>query len=136
MKRIVTASACLLVVGILVPRAWACWDNTDEFIVKLKKVELTTEQLKDVFAYQKEHRQVIARAHEEGLGCRYHENHDAVFEKKAIGVLDDGQFKKVTGRERSEVESLEHENYVLKKRIQQLEERIRALEAALKAREK
>ena len=136
MKRTVIFAACLLALGLLAPRAAACWDNTDEMVVKLKKLDLTTQQLKDVFAYQKEHKEVVDRAHREGLGCRYHENHDAVFEKKAIGVLNDGQFKKYTGRERTEVESLEHENYLLKKRIEELEKRIRELEAALKARDK
>jgi hypothetical protein len=131
MKPIVAAGAFLLVLGSLATEARACWDNTDQVIAKLKRLELSTDQLKDVFAFQKEHREVVERAHLEGLGCRYHENHHVVFEKKAIGVLDDGQFKRHTGRDRTEVESLEHENYLLKKRIAELEKRLKELEARL-----
>ncbi len=34
-----------LFVGIVAPAAVACWDNTDLFVTKLKKVNLTTEQM-------------------------------------------------------------------------------------------
>jgi predicted RNase H-like nuclease (RuvC/YqgF family) len=120
-----------LVVGWAAPQAVACWDNTDLFVVKLKKLNLSTEQLKDVFVYQKQHKAVVDRAHREKLGCRYHENHEAVFQKQAIGVLTDAQFKKHTGRVRTKVESLEYENRLLKKKIAKMEKRIKALEKQL-----
>jgi len=122
---------CALLVALAAPAALACWDNSDRFIVSLKKLDLSTDQLKDIFAYQKEHRGVVARAHSEGLGCRYHENHDAVFEKQAVGVLTNAQFKTHTGRQRTQVESLTYENRLLKKEIVRLEALIKALQAQL-----
>ena len=119
------------VVAIAAPAALACWDNSDRFIVTLKKLELSTDQLKDVFAYQKQHREVVARAHKEGLGCRYHENHDAVFEKQAVGVLTEAQFKSHTGRRRTQIESLTYENRLLRKEIVRLEALVKKLQAQL-----
>jgi uncharacterized protein involved in exopolysaccharide biosynthesis len=118
-------------VALLAPAALACWDNTDDVIVKLKKLELSTEQLKEVFAFQKEHQEVVVRAHREGLGCRYHENHEAVFEKNAIGVLNDAQFEQHTGRARTEVESLQYQNRQLMKEIARLKAELKKLEAEL-----
>ena len=131
-KRTLGLVTVALVVGLIAPNAFACWDNSDAIVVKLKKLKLSTEQLKDVFAYQKAHRDVVVRAHKEGLGCRYHENHDAVFEKQAVGVLTDSQFRHYTGRARSKIETLTFENRVLKKKVAKLEKRIKALESALK----
>ncbi len=123
--------ALALTVGLVATDATACWDNSDQMILKLKKLRLNTEQLKDVFAYRAEHKAVVARAHKESLGCRYHENHDAVFEKAAIGVLTDEQFKKHTGRVRTRVESLEHENYTLRKKIERLEKLLAEMQKQL-----
>lgn len=126
-----------LFVGIVAPAAVACWDNTDLFVTKLKKVNLTTEQLKELFDLQKQHRVVVKRAHTEGLGCKYHENHEKlVFEKQAVGVLNDEQFKKVQGRKRTKVESLTFENKQLKKKLAKLEKRLAALEKALAKKDK
>lgn len=135
-KRILVVVAFGLVVGWMAPQAVACWDNTDLFVVKLKKLNLSTEQLKDVFVYQKQHRAVVVRAHRERLGCKYHEDHEAVFQKQAIGVLTDAQFKKHTGRVRTKVESLEYENRLLKKKIEKMEKRIQALEKQLEEAKK
>lgn len=126
-----------LFVGIVAPAAVACWDNTDLFVTKLKKVNLTTEQMKELFDLQKQHRVVVKRAHKEGLGCKYHENHEKlVFEKQAVGVLNDEQFKKVQGRKRTKVESLTFENKQLKKKLAALEKRLAALEKALAKKNK
>ena len=130
-KSVVVACAAVLVLGFVAHDAAACWDNSDGVIMSLKKLKLTTDQLKDIFKYQEEHREVIVRAHKEGLGCRYHENHDAVFEKTAIGVLTNAQFKKHTGRTRSKVESLEHTNWELRKKIERLEKKLKELQAQL-----
>ncbi len=121
----------VLTLGLVATDAAACWDNSDQIILKLRKLNLNTGQLKDVFAYQAEHKAVVARAHKEGLGCRYHENHDAVFEKSAIGVLTDEQFKKHTGRVRTKVESLEHENYTLRKKVERLEKLLAEMQKQL-----
>ena len=134
-KRILVLSVVGLALGLLAPNASACWDNTDEFMLKLKKVKLTTQQLKEVFALQKQHKAIVVRAHKEGLGCRYHENHEAVFQKQAVGVLTDAQFKKATGRKRTKVESLTYENVQLKKKLAAMEKRLALLEAALKAQQ-
>jgi predicted RNase H-like nuclease (RuvC/YqgF family) len=131
-NRILVLVALGLVVGWMAPQAVACWDNTDLFVVKLKKLNLSTEQLKDVFVYQKQHRAVVDRAHRERLGCRYHENHEEGFQKQGIGVLTDVEFKKHTGRVRTKVESLEYENLQLKKKVAKMEKRIKALEKQLK----
>ena len=103
----------------------------DRIILQLKKLDLNTEQLTNVFLYQKEHKDVVVRAHKEGLGCRYHENHDAVFEKKAVGVLTGTQFKKHTGRERTKIESLQYDTRLQTKEIAKLKEMIKKLEAEL-----
>lgn len=127
-KKVLMLSVFALVIAQFAPTASACWDNTDELIAKLKKLQLNNEQLDDVFALHKEHKAVVKRAHSEGLGCRYHEKHDAVFEKKAIGVLDGTQFKKFTGRDRTKVEALEYRNRQLEKKIEKLEKKIDELE--------
>jgi hypothetical protein len=134
MSRSLRVFGAVLIVALLAPQAFACWDNTDRVILQLKKLDLSTEQLKEIFALQKEHRAVITRAHEEDLGCRYHEDHEAVFQKKAIGVLTDTQFKKQTGRERNEVEALTYENYKLRKEIARLKAELEKLCAELEAK--
>ena len=126
-KKILGVVAVALVVGLAAPAAFACWDNSDAMVVKLQKLKLTTEQLKDIVVLQKQHKAVVVRAHKEGLGCRYHENHDAVFEKQAVGVLSDAQFKTHTGRKRDKVESLTYENRMLKKKLEKLEKELKAL---------
>jgi hypothetical protein len=100
---------------------------------KLKKVELTTVQLKEIFKLRNDHKAVVVRAHKEGLGCRYHENHEAVFEKQAVGVLNDEQFKKVEGRKRTKVESLTYENVQLKKKLAKLERELAQLKKLIAA---
>jgi|GEM_PF-2808996 len=132
-KRVSGVVVVALVIGLFAPAALACWDNSDEFITKLKKVNLTTAQLKEIFVLRQQHKAVVVRAHKEGLGCRYHENHEQVFEKQAVGVLNDEQFKKAVGRKRTKVESLTYENKELKKKLAALEARLARLEAALKA---
>ena len=99
MKKLLAVCACLLVFSAVRATATTpfCWDNTDKLIVKLKTLDLTTEQLKDVFAYQAEHRELMAASHEDGRGCRVHENHEVVFEKMSIGVLTDEQRKILIG---------------------------------------
>jgi predicted RNase H-like nuclease (RuvC/YqgF family) len=124
-----------LSIGLLAPAVYACWDNSDLFVAKLKKVDLTTEQLKELFDLREQHKAVVVRAHTENLGCSYHENHEKVFEKQAVGVLNDKQFEKAVGRKRTEVESLTYENKELKKRLAEMEKRLALLEAALKAAE-
>ena len=130
-KRVLSLAVLSMSVAFFASEASACWDNSDGLILKLKRLDLNTDQLKDVFSFQKEHRAVVARAHSERLGCRYHENHDAVFEKKAIGVLNNVQFKKYTGRVRTKVEILEHENWRLQKEIAKLRALIEKLQKQL-----
>ena len=110
--------------------AHACWDNTDKTIKKMKKLDLTTEQLKDVFQYQKSHRELITQCHRDGSGCAKHERAEVDFQKNAYGVLDDKQFQKATGRERNEVESLRFENYRLKKANEKLKKELALLKAS------
>ncbi len=135
MKKILAVLACVFVLGASNASALSpfCWDNTDKLLVKLKKVNLTTEQLKDVFAYQSEHRDLMARSHTEGLGCRVHENHEVMFEKQSIGVLTDKQFKSFKGRVRNEAEGLRYENYLLEKELQRMKKELEALTAQLDA---
>ena len=135
MSKRITVLALFL--GLAAPAALACWDNSDLFVAKLKKASLTTEQLKEIFQLQKDHRAVVVRAHKEGLGCKYHENHELlVFEKQAVGVLNDEQFKKVQGRKRSKVESLTYENVQLKKRIAKMEKDLAELKKLIAAQAK
>ena len=131
-RRILGLVAVALVVGLMAPAAFACWDNSDAMVVKLQKLKLSTEQLKDIVILQKEHKQVVVRAHKEGLGCRYHENHDAVFAKQAVGVLTDVQFRSHTGRKRNQVEGLTYENRVLRKKIEKLEKQLKQLQELMK----
>ena len=127
-KKVLLFSVLALVFAQFAPTASACWDNTDELIAKLKKLRLNTEQLDDIFAAHKEHKAVVKRAHTEGLGCHYHEKHEKVFQKKAIGVLDNSQFKKFTGRDRTKVEALEYRNRQLEKEVERLKKKIQELE--------
>jgi hypothetical protein len=121
----VFAGAAVLFVVAVSP-AMACHDRTDKTVVQLRQADLTTEQLKAIFEYQKEHKDLITKSHQEGLGCSVHENHQAVFEKAAFGVLKDEQFKKVVGRERTEAEALRYENYLLKQEVTRLKAEIEA----------
>ena len=70
MKKLLAVFACVLVLGVSQASASApfCHDNTDKLIVQLKKVDLTTEQLKDVFVFQKQHREFVAQSHTDGRG--------------------------------------------------------------------
>ena len=116
---------------VLTPDASACWDKTDKLIQELKQLDLDTEQLKDIFEYQREHRLLIAQAHQEGLGCSFHEGKTVDFQKSAIGVLDDAQFKSYTGRERTEAETLRYENYLLQREIARLKLELEKMRAEL-----
>ena len=135
MNKLIAALACVIVVGATQASALTpfCWDNTDKLIVKLKKVQLTTEQLKDVFAYQTEHRELMAATHTDGRGCAVHENHEVLFEKQSIGVLSDKQFKAFKGRARNENESLRYENYLLEKELERMQKELDALRAEVAA---
>jgi hypothetical protein len=135
MKKLFAALACVVVLGASQASALSpfCHDNTDKLIVKLKKVQLTTEQLKDVFAYQAEHRGLIAASHSDGQGCRVHENHEVTFEKQSIGVLSDKQFKSFKGRVRNENETLRYENYLLEKEVARMKKELEALKAQVAA---
>ena len=135
MKKLLAVCACLLVVGVTQVSATTpfCWDNTDKLIVKLKKLDLTTDQLKDVFAYQAEHRELMAASHEDGRGCRVHEDHEVVFQKRSIGVLTDEQFSKLKGRARNETETLRYESYLLEKEVARMEKELAALRKQLAA---
>ncbi len=109
------------------PSALACNDRTDLVVQKVRKADLTTEQLKSIFQYQKEHRDLITKAHAEGLGCSHHENRVVDFEKASFGVLTDEQFQKVAGRVRNDEEKLRYENYLLKMEIARLKQELEAL---------
>ena len=63
-KKIVLLSAFVLALGVVASNAVACWDNSDRIILQLKKLNLSTEQIKDVFLYQKEHKDVVVRVAE------------------------------------------------------------------------
>jgi len=135
MKKLLAAFACVLMLGVSQASASAPWchDNTDKLIVKLKKVDLTTDQLKDVFSFQKQHRDLISQSHSDGHGCSFHEKMEVTFEKQSIGVLTDEQFKKFKGRDRNETEGLRYENYLLKKEVQRMKKEMQALKAEMKA---
>ncbi|MFN0204797.1 MAG: hypothetical protein ACKVS6_00600 [Planctomycetota bacterium] len=124
---LVTLAAVAIAFFAAAPIARACDDNSDQVMQRLKKVDLTTEQLKQVFAYQNDHKNFITKAHKEGLGCRSHESNVAVFEKSAVGILSDDQFKKYSGRERNETETLRYQNYLLKQEIDKLKKEIESL---------
>lgn len=137
MKKLI--AALVVAVAFVSSDAWAhasamCWDRTDKLIVKMKKVDLTTEQLQDVFTYQSEHRAYMRAVHRRGEGCHKHEIAELDFEKKAIGVLNDEQFEELQGRERSEAETLRYENYVLRKEVEALQKQLDELRALLAER--
>ncbi len=130
---LLSVAAAALLFAAAAPAATACDDNTDVFVQKIQKLDLSTQQLKSVFAFHAEHKAFIAKSHREGLGCLAHERHQADFEKAAIGVLDDGQFKKMTGRVRTETESLRYENHLLKTEIERLKAELEALKKEIRA---
>lgn len=121
------------VLALSISQAYACYDNTDRLLVKLKKLDLTTEQLQDIFQYQKQHRDLMTATHKDGRGCRAHEKAEVDFEKASIGVLSDEQFEEFTGRERNEVEGLRYQNYLLKKEIARMQLELEKLRAAVAA---
>ena len=132
MKRLLALCALVLLAGAVqasVVSAPFCWDKTDKLIVKLKTLDLTTDQLKDVFQYQKAHRDLMAACHQDGRGCGVHEAAEIEFQKASIGVLTDEQFVKLEKRARNETEQLRYENYLLKKEIARLSAKLAELEA-------
>lgn len=130
LKKLLAVSAVLLVLGASDASAF-CWDKTDDLIVKLKKLNLTTEQLKDVFQYQAQHRDLIASSHKDGRGCGTHEAMEVDFQKASIGVLTNDQFSKLQGRARTEAEGLRYDNYLLKKEVARLKAELEALKGEL-----
>jgi hypothetical protein len=128
-------AVCAFALTAAAPAAKACDDNTDTTVLKLQKLDLSTQQLKQIFAFQQEHKAFIQKAHTERLGCLAHENHIAEFEKAAFGVLNDNQFQKAVGRKRTEVESLRYENYVLQQEIARLKAELEALRKDVKKAE-
>ena len=131
LRKVLTAATLMLVLGANVSAF--CWDNTDELIVKLKKLQLNTEQLKDVFQYQQQHRDLMASSHSDGSGCRTHELAEVDFQKASIGVLNNDQFKKLTGRVRTETETLRFDNYKLVKEVARLKKELAFLKKELVA---
>ena len=129
MKKFLALGA-LAIAMVFPSTAEACWDNTDLLVKKMKKLDLTTEQLKDVFQYQKQHRDLITQCHKDGRGCSVHERAEKDFAKKAYGVLTDKQFEKVAKRKRTEVESLRYKNYKLEKDNAKLKREIERLKKA------
>lgn len=129
MRAIVTFAMAAVALVAAAPSLTACYDNTDQMVVRLRKLDLSTDQMKSVFAFQNEHRDFVKKSHSDRAGCLAHERHDLVFEKQAIGVLTDAQFKTYTGRVRSESETLTYQNYLLKTEIERLKAEIAALKA-------
>lgn len=127
----IVSAAFLLVAGA--PAALACWDNSDQVVKQLQKTNLSTDQLKAIFAMQSEHRAFIQQSHRDGSGCLAHERHDSVFEKQAYGVLNDTQFKSVTGRTRSDDETLRYQNYLLKVEVERLKAEVEELKKKAQA---
>ncbi|MBI3818620.1 MAG: hypothetical protein HY286_08020 [Planctomycetes bacterium] len=124
MRPLFAIGTTVLVLLAAAPAALACFDNSDQVVRRLQKLDLNTDQLRAIFACQSEHRAFIAKSHHDGMGCLAHEKHDSVFEMQAIGVLNDNQFKSFTGRVRSADESLRFENYLLKTEIERLKAEI------------
>ena len=134
MKKLVIV-AVLLAVGAFVGNmksADACHDNWDEVIAKLRTLDLTKVQLDTFFSFGKSLAQKRAEDHRDGYSCSHHQVHVKAYEQTAIGMLDDGQFKKYTGRERTEVESLRREVDELKVEVAALKKQMRELQAAMK----
>ena len=131
-RKLLAVAVFALVLGANQASAF-CWDNTDELIVKLKRLQLNTEQLKDVFQYQQQHRDLITSSHTDGRGCRHHEAMEVQFQKASIGVLTDAQFQQLQGRERNETETLRYDNYLLKKELARLKKELEALKAEFAA---
>lgn len=127
--RLAALGALAFVLCAAAPAAKACDDDSDQVVSKLSKLNLSTEQLKTVVAYQNDHRAFIRKAHTEGLGCRAHESNVAVFEKQAIGILNDAQFKSYAGRERNEMESLRYQNHLLAAEVERLKAEVAKLKA-------
>ena len=59
-KRVLSLAVLSVSVAFFASEASACWDNSDGLILKLKRLDLNTDQLKEVFSFQKEHRAVVA----------------------------------------------------------------------------
>jgi hypothetical protein len=131
-RTLLAITALALVLAVAAPAASACDDNSDQVVMKLTKLDLSTDQIKAIFAYQADHKAFITKAHRDRLGCRAHEDHNSVFEKAAIGVLNDDQFRKLSGRERTEVESLRYQNYLLTAEVARLKAEIAELKGAPK----
>ena len=114
-----------------VDNASACHDNWDKVIVKLKALDLTKVQMDQIFGMQKDLARLRAEDHRKGFSCSKHEVHVKAYEQTAIGLLDGKQFKKYTGRNRTEVEQLRKEVRELKAEVAELKKAIQELKATI-----
>ena len=121
------------VMFLAAPSALACYDNSDEIMVRLQELDMSRDLLDRVFAMKEAQQGFIRSCHAEHRGCKPHEDAETAFEATAIGYLGDAQFQTYTGRERTETESLRHENLLLQVRIEQLEKELAELRAAIAA---
>lgn len=109
--------------------AMACHsDYFDEIFAKIQKQDLGKAQLAAIWKLKSSFDHSKSLDHQHGKGCSAHDSHVPTFIASAAGVLDDTQFKAVTGKEKTETQKLRYEIFQLKQEIAE----IKALLAELK----
>ena len=130
-SRVFIAAIALCVASSTV--ALACHSNYfDEIFTKIQKLEkkgdLTADQMAMVFKYRAEFNKQKSLDHTNGFGCSKHDSHVPQFIAAAAGVLNDDQFKTVTGKGKTEVQKLRFEVNELKKELAEIKKLLKALQ--------
>jgi hypothetical protein len=109
--------------------AMACHsDYFDEIFAKIQKQSLDKTQMAAIWKLHAQFDHSKSLDHKHGLSCKAHDKHVPQFVASAAGVLNDAQFKAVTGKEKTETQKLRYEIFQLKQEIAE----IKALIAELK----
>ncbi|MGE3166427.1 MAG: hypothetical protein AB7O52_16110 [Planctomycetota bacterium] len=128
--------ALVLAFGVTASTAvLACHSNYfDECFVKIQQLrdsgKLQKDQITAIWNLRDQFNTDKSLDHQNGLSCAAHDKHVPTFIAAAAGVLDDSQFKHVTGKEKTEVEKLRYELNQLKKELQQIRELLKDLKSS------
>ena len=120
----------LMVVGVLLSGStvFACYtDYFDEIFAKVQQQKLDKDQMAAIAKFKQDFAQAKSHDHSQGKCDKHHDAHVPSFIASAAGVLDDAQFKAVTGKEKSETQKLRYEIFRLKQEIAEIKAMIAEL---------
>ena len=126
MKSLSKSVALVVAFCVLSTPVFACYSTYfNDVFTKLNKAQgVSKEQLVALRTLKSE---MISRDHAQGKCDSAHDMHKTEFVAAAAGILNDGQFKAVTGKQKTEVQKLRYEVNQLKKEIAEIKAMLRAM---------